>query len=144
MTAIVVETIGCDVSDKKSELFILTGEGRTERPEAIRTTREGYRKFFQQRPRAHVIDRGGTALQVDKRSASKARAPGDGSKSTEGEAHLGERFEDGPDRRELLARLGKADVQVCSHRYSTAARERRRIWQRPRRGRRWSLAERNL
>jgi len=114
MTAIAVETIGCDVSDKKSELFILTGEGRTERPDPIRSTREGYRKFFQQRPLAHVIIEVGPhsrwindllqklGHQVTVANPRRVKLISESDSKT-----------DRTDA-ELLARLGKADVQLLA------------------------------
>ena len=59
-----VDTIGCDVSDKKSELFILKPDGQGERPKAIKTTRACFRDYFQ-RPRAHVVIEVGQQLGRD-------------------------------------------------------------------------------
>lgn len=55
----IIETIGCDLGDKQSELCILFTDGRLERPEPIRTTRRAFAKFFT-RPRAHVVIEVGT------------------------------------------------------------------------------------
>lgn len=49
-----IETIGCDLGDKQSELCILLASGQVERPKAVKTTRAAMRTFFT-RPPAHVI-----------------------------------------------------------------------------------------
>jgi transposase len=54
-----IETIGCDLGDKQSELCILLASGKIERPKAVTTTRAAMRVFFR-RPRAHVIIEVGT------------------------------------------------------------------------------------
>lgn len=53
------ETIGCDLGDKQSELFILLPNGQVERPKPVKTTRVAMRSFFT-RPPAHVIIEVGT------------------------------------------------------------------------------------
>jgi hypothetical protein len=50
-----LETIGCDLGDKTCELFVIRPDETTLRPKAIPTTREGFRKFFEMRPKAHVV-----------------------------------------------------------------------------------------
>lgn len=54
-----IETIGCDLGDKQSELCILFPDGKLERPEPIKTTRRAFTKFFT-RPHAHVVIEVGT------------------------------------------------------------------------------------
>jgi transposase len=54
-----IETVGCDLGDKQSELCILFADGRLERPEPIKTTRRAFTKFFT-RPCAHVVIEVGT------------------------------------------------------------------------------------
>lgn len=49
-----IETIGCDLGDKQSELCIVLASGEIERPEALKTTRQAFTKFFT-RPRTHVV-----------------------------------------------------------------------------------------
>jgi len=49
-----IETIGCDLGDRQSELCILLPSGKVERPKAVRTTRAAMRAFFA-RPQAHVV-----------------------------------------------------------------------------------------
>jgi transposase len=55
----IIETIGCDLGDKQSELCILLPNGETGRPESLKTTRKAFTKFFT-RPRAHVVIEVGT------------------------------------------------------------------------------------
>lgn len=58
MTNDITATIGCDLGDKWSTVYVLEGEspGRRDR---IRTTEEGMRTFFS-RARAHVVIEVGT------------------------------------------------------------------------------------
>ena len=55
----IIETIGCDLGDKQSELCILFPDGKLERPTPIKTSRPAFTKFFK-RPRAHVVIEVGT------------------------------------------------------------------------------------
>jgi transposase len=48
-------TIGCDLGDKTSELYILHSDGKSERPKPVRTTREAMEAFFRRQPRSHVV-----------------------------------------------------------------------------------------
>ncbi len=59
MTDLALETIGCDLGDKLSSLFVLKVDGGTERPKSVKTTREGMQTFFT-RPKAHVVIEVGT------------------------------------------------------------------------------------
>lgn len=59
MTDSSIVTIGCDMGDRRSELCVLDADGRIERPDSVRTTREGFREFFS-RPRARVVIEVGT------------------------------------------------------------------------------------
>jgi transposase len=49
-----VETIGCDLGDKESEICILSADDTVER-RCIKTTSAAMRKFFAKRPPAHVV-----------------------------------------------------------------------------------------
>lgn len=59
MADLAVETIGCDLGDKWSSLFVLKADGTSERPKSVKTTRDGFREFFS-RPKAHVVIEVGT------------------------------------------------------------------------------------
>jgi transposase len=54
-----VETIGCDLGDKQSELCILAANGEVHRPKPIKTTRKAFAKFFMRAP-VHVVIEVGT------------------------------------------------------------------------------------
>jgi len=54
-----IETIGCDLGDKRSDLCILRPDGQLERPKPLRTTRQAFIKYFT-RPPAHVVIEVGT------------------------------------------------------------------------------------
>lgn len=59
MTDTTIETIGCDLGDKKSELCILKPDGSVERPKPVKMTKDAVRLFFT-RPKAHVVLEVGT------------------------------------------------------------------------------------
>jgi transposase len=104
-------TIGCDLGDKESTLYILGIDGQLERPKPIRTTREAFRKFFSREP-AHVVIEVGThsrwvsALLKDlghQVTVANARR-----------VQLISQNESKTDKvdAELLARLGRVDVKL--------------------------------
>jgi transposase len=59
MTNNTIETIGCDLGDKKSEICVLGATGERQKRVSIRTTPKGFREFFV-RPSAHVVIEVGT------------------------------------------------------------------------------------
>ena len=107
-----LDTIGCDLGDKKSELFLIGATGKTSRPKAIPTTREGFRRFFEGRPQAHVV------LEVGTHSRWTSALLRDlGHVVTVANARKvklisqNDQKDDDVDA-ELLARLGRADVKL--------------------------------
>src|SRR5438477_6573339 len=54
MTNTIIETIGCDLGDKRSEICVLDGEGNVKLRTSVRTTRDWMRAFFT-RAAAHVV-----------------------------------------------------------------------------------------
>ncbi len=56
----IIETIGCDLGDKQSELCLLKSTGEMQRLGSIKTTQEGFRAFFAERQRAHAVIEVGT------------------------------------------------------------------------------------
>src|SRR4029450_10740385 len=50
----IIETIGCDLGDKRSEVCVLDAEGNVRQRASVRTTMKGLREFFG-RTRAHVV-----------------------------------------------------------------------------------------
>jgi transposase len=109
-----VETIGCDVGDKKSELFAIRPDETTYRPEPATTTREGFRKVFEGRPRVHVVLEVGThsrwisALLEELGHIVTVANPRKVRLISESNQKNDERDA------ELLARLGRADVRLLS------------------------------
>lgn len=120
-TTTAIETVGCDLGDKKSELFVMRPDGGCTR-QTVRTSREAFNKWFS-RPRAHVVFEVGahsrwvsellTQLghQVTIANPRRVKAISESDTKT--------------DRRdaELLARLGRADAKLLapvSHRPAQA------------------------
>lgn len=112
------ETIGCDLGDRQSELCILTGRSGSDevitRPKAIKTTKQGVRAFFKGRAQAHVVIEVGThsrwvselvkelGHQVTVANPRKVKLiTASNTKTDRNDA-------------ELLARLGRADVELLS------------------------------
>jgi transposase len=54
-----IETIGCDLGDKRSEICVLNAEGEVTSRTSVRTTRKDMRLFFTRTP-AHVVIEVGT------------------------------------------------------------------------------------
>lgn len=48
-------TIGCDLGDKTSELYVLHLDGRAERPKAIKTSQPAFEKHFSALKPSHVV-----------------------------------------------------------------------------------------
>lgn len=55
MKKVAMTTIGCDLGDRQSELFLLRSSGKTQRPKPIATTLDGFCSFFEKRKKAHVV-----------------------------------------------------------------------------------------
>jgi len=114
MSECTTAVIGCDLGDKQSTLCILRADGRVERPKSIKTVREAFRTFFFARPPAHVVievgahsrwvnallEELGHRVTVANARRVKLISQND-SKSDQVDA-------------ELLARLGKADVELLA------------------------------
>jgi transposase len=117
-----IETIGCDLGDKQSELCILLPNGKLQRPEPVKTTRKAFSKFFA-RPGAHVVIEVGTHSRWVSELLQKL-----GHKVTVANPRRVKLISQSSSKRdkkdaELLARLGKADEQLLSpvkHRESEA------------------------
>jgi transposase len=54
MTNNIIETIGCDLGDKKSDVCVLDAEGKVQLRASVRTTKKGIAAFFTRAP-AHVV-----------------------------------------------------------------------------------------
>ncbi len=59
----ITTTIGCDLGDKESEVFVLKEDGASER-DRVRTTKAGMRRFFERAPAHVVIEVGGHSRWV--------------------------------------------------------------------------------
>jgi transposase len=109
-----LDTIGCDLGDRKSELFVIPVKGKTLRPDAVMTTRDGFRRFFEGRKRAHVVLEVGThsrwtsALVQELGHAVTVANPRNVKLISESN------HKDDDVDAELLARLGRADVKLLS------------------------------
>jgi len=109
-----LETIGCDLGDRKSDLFVIRPDETTWRPKPLATTRDGFREFFAGRPMAHVVLEVGTHSRwtsalleelghvVTIANPRKVRLIAESDQKTD---------EFDP---ELLARLARADVKLLS------------------------------
>lgn len=122
MTKHTIDTIGCDLGDKRSELCILLADGTLERAESLPTTRAAFIKFFM-RPRAHVVIEVGT----HSRWASEV-LEALGHQVTVANPRRLKLISQSPRKRdqrdaELLARLGRADEALLApvHHRSSAA-----------------------
>ena len=113
MTNSTIETIGCDLGDKQSELCILHANGEVQRPESLKTTRKAFSKFFA-RPRAHVV------IEVGTHSRWVSELLEDlGHQVTVANPRRVKLISQSSVKRdkkdaELLARLGKADEELLS------------------------------
>lgn len=109
-----LETIGCDLGDKKSELFVIRPDETSYRPTPVATTRTGFRAFFEGRPKAHVVIEVGThsrwvcALLEELGHVVTVANPRKVKLISQGD-----RKSDEVDAR-LLAKLGRADPELLS------------------------------
>lgn len=113
MTKHIIETIGCDLGDKRSELCILSPDGKLERPEPIKTTRRAFTKFFT-RAHAHVVIEVGThsrwVSELLKTLGHKVTLANPRRIKLISQSNLKRDKKDA----ELLARLGKADEELLA------------------------------
>ena len=108
-----IETIGCDLGDKQSELCVLLPNGELQRPGPVKTTRKAFTEFFT-RPRAHVVIEAGVHSRwvgdVLRRLGHKVTVANPRRVKLISESN---RKQDKRDA-ELLARLGRADEELLS------------------------------
>lgn len=108
------ETIGCDLGDLQSELCILSEAGEICERAKVKTTLGGFRAFFANRPRAHVV------IEVGAHSRWVQELLGElGQKVTVANPRKlklisGSSTKTDRNDAELLARLGRADVKLLS------------------------------
>jgi transposase len=113
MAEAIRETIGCDLGDKYSELFIARPDGTTERPDKVKTTQAGMKKFFT-RPPAHVVIENCTHSRWVSSLLTKLGHQVTVANSRR--VQLISQSDSKSDRTdsEFLARLGRADVQLLA------------------------------
>jgi transposase len=107
-----LETIGCDLGDKSSALFVIRPDETTHRPKPIATTREGFREFFKERATAHVVVEVGTHSRW---TSDELKEMGHVvTVANPRKVRLIAESDDKDDETdaELLARLGRADVKL--------------------------------
>ncbi len=113
MTNTTIETIGCDLGDKRSEICVLDAEGEVKHRISVRTTRKDMTTFFT-RATAHVV------IEVGAHSRwVNALLKGLGHRVTVANPRrvkLISESNNKTDRHdaELLARLGRADVKLLA------------------------------
>jgi len=113
MANTIIETIGCDLGDKKSEICVLDAEGDIKLQVSVRTTRKGILAFFT-RPAAHVV------IEVGAHSrwvSSLLRGLGHQvTAANPRRVKLISESDNKTDRHdaELLARLGRTDVKLLA------------------------------
>ena len=109
-----METIGCDLGDKQSELCILLPNGKIERPGPVKTTRPAMRAFFT-RARAHVVIEVGTHSRWVS-ELLKGVSDTEVTVANPRRVKLISKNDSKDDRNdaELLARLGRADKQLLA------------------------------
>ncbi|HEY3450459.1 MAG TPA: IS110 family transposase [Myxococcales bacterium] len=109
-----LETIGCDLGDKLTEIFVLGPGGEGRRPKPIKTTRAGMQDFFAERPRAHVVIEVGQHSRWVKKQLTEL-----GHKVTVANPNCLKVISQSNSKRdrrdaEMLARLGRADIKLLA------------------------------
>ena len=76
MTKNIIETIGCDLGDKKSEICVLDADGNVKQRVSVRTTRKSLGEWFN-RAVAHVVIEVGTHSRwvIDCGSPARCTSP---------------------------------------------------------------------
>jgi transposase len=111
MTNHIIETIGCDLGDKRSEVCVLDAEGNVTMRASVRTTRKGMTEFFT-RVAAHVVIEVGAhsrwVAALLKQLGHRVTV------ANPRKVKLISENDNKTDRHdaELLARLGRADVKL--------------------------------
>lgn len=114
MKETIKETIGCDLGDLQSELCILSEAGEVRERAKVKTTLGGFRAFFANRERSHVV------IEVGAHSRWVQELLGElGQKVTVANPRklkliTGSSTKTDRNDAELLARLGRADVKLLS------------------------------
>jgi transposase len=113
MMEAITETIGCDLGDKRSEMFRIHASGKSELLDSLKTTKAAMRAFFT-RPRARVVIEVGAhsrwMSELLKQLGHEVVI------ANPRRVQLISQSDSKTDRQdaELLARLGRADVQLLA------------------------------
>lgn len=113
MTNNTIETIGCDLGDKKTEICVLGTDGERKQRVSVRTTPKAFREFFG-RPAAHVVVEVGTHSRWV--SSLLSELGHQVTVANPRRVKLISASDNKTDRHdaELLARLGRVDVKLLS------------------------------
>lgn len=114
MTDSIRETIGCDLGDKSSELCILTVSGEVQRPKPVKTTRAAFRAFFSGREAAHVVIEVGTHSRWVSQELTSLGHKVTVANPRRVQLITASDTKTDKNDAELLARLGRADVELLS------------------------------
>jgi transposase len=108
----ITTTIGCDLGDKESEVFVLKEDGTSER-DRVRTTKAGMRRFFERAPAHVVIEVGEHSRWVSELLEELGHRV---TVANSRRVRLISENDSKTDRTdaELLARLGRADATLLS------------------------------
>jgi transposase len=108
----ITTTIGCDLGDKESEIFVLEADETIERAR-VKTTKASLRKFFQREPAHVVVEVGGHSRWVGELLRELGHRV---TVANPRRVQLISKNDSKTDRSdaELLARLGRADVTLLS------------------------------
>jgi transposase len=108
----ITTTIGCDLGDKESEVFVLKEDGTVERGR-VKTTKGAMRAFFERAPAHVVIEVGGHSRWVNELLGELGHQV---TVANPRRVKLISESDSKTDRTdaELLARLGRADVTLLS------------------------------
>jgi transposase len=113
MTNTTIETIGCDLGDKRTEICVLDAEGKVKVRTSVRTTRHWMRTFFT-RAAAHVIiEVGGHSRWVNELLRELGHRVTVANPRRVQLIAASDNKTDDHDA-ELLARLGRADVKLLA------------------------------
>jgi transposase len=113
MTNTIIETIGCDLGDKKSEICVLDAGGEVKLRTSVRTTPRWMRMFFTRAPAHVVIEVGGHSRWV---SCLLEELGHRVTVANPRRVKLISESDNKTDRHdaELLARLGRSDVRLLA------------------------------
>src|SRR5262245_3290305 len=109
----IIETIGCDLGDKTSEICVVDADGQVKERTSVRTTRKAMTLFFTRVP-AHVV----IEVGVHSRWVSTL-LEGLGHRVTVANARRVKMISESDNKTdrhdaELLARLGRADLKLLA------------------------------